>query len=85
MANYFNYGTQAILTCIHQENKGQTGLCRHCQDEYAADPEAYLEYGDHREGIARWEEMERLMNECHKGETEPRADYKPNHDFEIPF
>ena len=38
------------LTCIH----AQHGLCPACQAEYDADKEAWLEYGNHPAGLARW-------------------------------
>ena len=40
-----------MLTCIHS----LAGLCRACQDEYDTDPAAFIEFGNHPEGIARWQ------------------------------
>ena len=47
------------LTCIHAES----GLCPDCQQEFDFDPVAYIDYGDHPEGIERWAEVQKLMNE----------------------
>ena len=50
----------AIVTCIHSAN----GLCRTCQAEYDADPDAYIEFGQHPAGEARWkEELEKAAND----------------------
>lgn len=38
------------MTCIHSD----TGLCPDCQADYDVDPLAWLEFGLHTEGIARW-------------------------------
>ena len=39
------------ITCIHQP-AGECGLCEQCAEDYAVDPTAWLEYGDHPAGIA---------------------------------
>jgi hypothetical protein len=44
-------------TCLHTTS----GLCPACQADYDADPEAWLDYGDHPAGVARtlalWAEL----------------------------
>lgn len=47
------------MTCIHST----AGLCHACQSEYDEDSMAWLEYGDHPEGIRRSEELRRQMAE----------------------
>lgn len=42
------------LTCIH----AQAGLCPNCQAQYDYDPDSYWEFGDHQEGIARWQALQ---------------------------
>ena len=42
------------MTCIH----ATAGLCPACQAEYDYDPDAYLEYGDHPAGLARWRALQ---------------------------
>ena len=54
MRNESNY-----MTCIHQES----GLCRECQAEYDADPQAWIEYGNHREGIENWNSIKAEMEQ----------------------
>lgn len=50
------------MTCIH----AATDLCPACQATYAADPGAYLEYGDHHAGIARWRALqEDIAHDAH--------------------
>lgn len=39
-------------TCIHRP---AGGLCPNCQAEYEADPTAWIDYGYHSAGLARWE------------------------------
>lgn len=46
-----------MLTCIHAES----GLCPACQAEYDEDPRAYLEFGDHPQGIANWKALQEEM------------------------
>lgn len=38
-----------MLTCVHTA----AGLCPACQADYEADPIAWIEYGDHPDGIRR--------------------------------
>src|SRR5262245_5772795 len=52
------------LTCIHTER----GLCPACQSDYDADPLAYLEYGDHPEGLANYQ---RLLDEIAQAAQDP--------------
>lgn len=46
-----------LLICIHQ-GAGDHGLCETCEEEFAADPLSYYEYGDHPEGVKRWRELQ---------------------------
>lgn len=46
-------------TCVHTER----GLCEACQREYDEDPQAWIEYGQHPEGIVKWEQLKREMAE----------------------
>jgi hypothetical protein len=39
------------LTCIHAAN----GLCPDCEADYDYDPIAWVEFGNHPQGIANWE------------------------------
>ena len=41
------------ITCIHAP-PGVTGLCTTCREEYDEDALAFLEYGQHEAGEARW-------------------------------
>lgn len=47
------------LTCIH----ARAGLCPACLDDYLEDPTAWMEYGNHPQGIANWQEEERRIAE----------------------
>lgn len=60
------------MDCIHQIKINQSGLCPECQEEYDYDPQSYIEYGDHPEGLKNWNHLldeminhaqEHLMNE----------------------
>jgi hypothetical protein len=42
------------ITCIHAEQ----GLCPGCQEAWEADPQAFLEYGDHPDGLERWRALQ---------------------------
>jgi len=44
--------------CIHGDGKS---LCASCQAGYDYDPSAYLEFGDHPEGLANWRREQELM------------------------
>src|SRR5262249_53714744 len=44
-------------TCIHAAR----GPCPACQAEYDEDPQAYLEYGDHPQGLANWRALQAEM------------------------
>ena len=37
--------------CIHGDG---TSLCGNCREAYETDPDAYIEFGDHPEGMKRW-------------------------------
>jgi hypothetical protein len=70
---------RSCLTCIHSTD----GLCEQCQADYDEDPDAWIEYGPHPAGIARWAAEQAMQAEwCrqHPASTEP---LKP--DPEIPF
>lgn len=56
--------TTECMTCNHRREQGQTGLCDECESDYQADPIGWMEFGYHPQGIAAWEEVERLMEEC---------------------
>lgn len=55
--------TMPALTCIHATSAGSAGLCDQCYADYQEDPEAFLEFGDHPEGLARWRELQAEMSE----------------------
>ena len=38
------------LNCIHSDK----GLCPECRADYDVDPEAWIEFGQHKAGIERW-------------------------------
>jgi hypothetical protein len=42
------------LTCIHSP----AGLCESCREDYDADPSAWVEFGNHNEGLRRWRELQ---------------------------
>lgn len=42
--------------CIHAKEGEQ--LCEACEEAFEEDPGAYLEYGDHPEGLRRWQELQ---------------------------
>lgn len=46
-------------TCIHRAD----GLCEQCQAEYAEDPSAWLEYGQHEAGERNWQQRLEEMGE----------------------
>lgn len=53
------------LTCIHQQAEGLTGLCGPCVEAYDTDPVGYFQYGDHTEGIAAYEALQREIAQYH--------------------
>jgi hypothetical protein len=55
------------LPCIHAEH----GLCPLCRRDCAADPQAFLEYGDHPAGQERWQA---LLEELRQEEREDPED-----------
>ncbi len=65
------------MTCIHRQH----GLCPDCQEEHDADPGAWLEFGRHVAGIARWEKFEAELAADRQAE-ETVAVFQ---DDEIPF
>lgn len=56
------------MTCIHQPH----GLCASCQSEHDADPLAWLEFGNHPAGLARWQSLQTEMAD--RPESVPVAD-----------
>lgn len=42
------------MHCIHTAG---AGLCPACQEAFDEDPGAWLEYGDHEQGIANWKAL----------------------------
>lgn len=63
------------MTCVHRES----GLCPECQATYDYDPDSWIEYGDHQEGIRRFREL--------LAELDARVAAKPPEavDRDIPF
>lgn len=61
--------------CIHSPD-GRT-LCPACAEDYRIDPQAYLEYGLHPAGQARWAELQAEMDrdraEAAQDPTPPEA------------
>lgn len=51
-----------MITCIHNEEIGLPGLCPSCQEDHDEDPLAWLEYGDHTQGIANWRRLQEEMD-----------------------
>ena len=47
-----------MLTCTHQA----AGLCADCQADYDEDPAAWLEFGNHPEGLARWNAEQAMID-----------------------
>jgi len=52
------YTEAKMNPCIHTNG---IGLCLDCQTAYDDDPLAYIEFGDHPEGIRRWQELQAEM------------------------
>lgn len=67
----------SYLNCIH----ALPGLCPGCQASYEEDPGAWIEFGDHPEGIARWEALQAEMAAYHA--ANPQTDV--HDDSDIPF
>lgn len=66
------------LTCIHSDK----GLCSACLVEYAEDPLAYWEFGQHPDGNARWQAKLKLIEE----EMAAAVPHQPSpDDATIPF
>lgn len=65
------------MTCIHADK----GLCPACQAEHDGDPMAYWEFGDHPEGIARWQALRAEI----AAEREQQPDAQPCNDEDMPF
>lgn len=75
------------ITCIHVVDG--VGLCQQCADDYDEDPTAYMEFGDHPDGVKRWqEEQARIDAERHvlNGCGGPEGCFCPDEgDSDIPF
>lgn len=69
------------LTCDHMP-EGEEGLCPDCQADYEEDAFAWIEFGPHPQGQARWQaEMTRMAEEHMEGMTfAPVAE-----DSDLPF
>lgn len=67
------------LTCIH----AASGLCPECQADYDEDPDAWIEFGPHPEGIARWKAEEAIQAEWERQNPAPTETQPP--DPVIPF
>jgi hypothetical protein len=67
------------LTCVHADQ----GLCPACQAEYEEDPQAWIEFGDHPAGLARWKPVQDAMDR--EAEDLARDGLLPPSDDTIPF
>lgn len=70
-------GPAGIHHCVHVER----GLCGKCWDEYDADPSAYIEFGDHEQGIANWKAEQELIAKS----AAESVQHLPCDDPSIPF
>lgn len=70
------------LTCIHRLSVSADGLCPACQEDYDTDPESWIEFGDHPQGIANWKAEQELIAQW---EREQAARPPVECDPEIPF
>lgn len=66
------------LTCIHAVK----GLCDTCQADYDTDPAAYIEFGDHPQGIANWKAEQARIEEWNAAQPQAPSDMD---DTSIPF
>lgn len=56
------------MHCIHDEN----GLCPACHDDYQADPAAWIEYGDHADGLDNWQRTkDEIAADAENNQSEP--------------
>jgi hypothetical protein len=58
------------MTCIHREH----GLCPACEADYLEDPSAWLEFGNHAEGLENWKRLQEEMvqdAELRERDTQP--------------
>ncbi len=46
--------------CLHSPDG--VSLCEACQDDFECDPQAYVEYGAHRQGLANWTQLQAEMD-----------------------
>ncbi len=70
------------LTCIHSP-PGSGRLCEDCQRDYDADPSAWVEFGDHEEGLQRWRLLQKELDR--DAEEERKALERFVVEDEIPF
>jgi hypothetical protein len=55
--------------CVHGDG---TGLCPGCRADHDEDPAAWLEFGDHPAGIARWAaEQEQIARDAAAAVSRP--------------
>jgi hypothetical protein len=64
-----------LNTCIHRE----TGICERCAAERDADPQSWIEFGRHPEGVRNWNA---LNDEMKADRCRPRT---ISADDDIPF
>jgi hypothetical protein len=61
------------ITCVH----ARVGLCSHCLDDFERDPVAYLNFGFHPAGIARWKAFCEEMAHRYRDASTPPSDDVP--------
>lgn len=71
--------TESWQTCIHQAD----GLCPDCLESFQADPNAWIEYGDHPQGIANWQRLLAEMENYYL--RHPPIELKPTEISDILF
>jgi hypothetical protein len=72
------YQHVSTLTCVHNREEGKRGLCPECAYWADFDPLGYEEFGDHVEGISRWE-AEKLRQ---RQEADAAAEMRAVHAFD---
>ena len=68
-----------VGTCIHQP----AGLCPECAADEAADPLAWIGYGNHPEGLRRWAELQDEIAASHA--DEPPVVLTAEEQADVPF
>lgn len=53
--------------CVHSPDG--ICLCECCQESYDEDPQAYIEFGDHPQGIANWQALQDEMDQARAEEA----------------